>query len=1057
MDNWNRDQQNKHTEMTAQRRLRRRTGEAAEPSAEAEKPEVEWPVRPSEAAAPSAGDTAETPAAAEEAVKAPEAPEAEAPAAPERAETKADEAEQPPVRQAADSRVPPEARRMAAAPYGTSRPDAKRPGTRPMTAPNRPPVQAERRPAVRPVRPEGAAQARQPSRPVPEDKRRLGIGYSPGRMAEGMTQQLPVQDESREAYYQRDARAYLDKKKQPFRRDAGRPAPERPGHTGLKIIVALLVVAGIALTILMIMQSRKKAAPAETQNAAVISFDLPDTKDRIAPTDLTFSAVTEAEVEDIRLRADNGAEVNTEASHVDTTVGRIWMMVMHLKDGFSGNVALQIFRNEEEGWIDTSHQIKLEVEGPIATPTPAPGDAEPTVTPTMNGEVIFADDAPEETEAPQEEETDAAQEGEDAGTEENADADGNAGAEADGEGEAWPGDETDGESEATPEENYGEDSVEEVEPLEELPWDGSDGTTPAPEEDIGSDGTLKIPDLTPTPEPEEEPEATVTPPLTAEAVPEANPDIITNITIYTGNKKEKDYVRPAKDLVHMPVADEYTTKKLGVITFRGDNFRRNAAVGTQAAAPEELKILWDVDAGSAKGEKQTYYGYGWTGQAAIARWSTQVRTASNLNDTKLEKSALKEVIIAGLDGNIRFLDLEDGSLTRNSIKVGFPMRGTPSLDTRGAPFISVGQFARKMKGKQGKIGLRLYNLYSQKQMTLIDGLDGKQHRPVNNIGSFETSALIDRTSDTLITAGTNGALYLISLDSNFDYKAGVYQISPTITMMTSKVRNQKNKALAAIESSPAAYDKYVYYADMGGVLRCVDTDTLYPIWAVETGDAVMAAVALDLTADRQLNLYTANMLANRRRGDGQIQIRRYDALSGREAWCTDIGVFKGKKDNDDVGAKASPVIGQNGLNDLVYFTVTGLSEEGRGALGLGEDVAALIALRKEDGSIAWVFGMESRSESSPVAVYDTEGNGWIIQCEQDGTIHLLDGLSGREISSLKLDEGAEIEASPAVYSNVMVIGTTGKDGSKVYGIEIRNALSGNRKETGGDEEDSGGT
>jgi len=221
---------------------------------------------------------------------------------------------------------------------------------------------------------------------------------------------------------------------------------------------------------------------------------------------------------------------------------------------------------------------------------------------------------------------------------------------------------------------------------------------------------------------------------------------------------------------------------------------------------------------------------------------------------------------------------------------------------------------------------------------------------------------------------------------------------------------------------------------MGGVLRCVDTNTLTAVWAAETGDSVMAAVAMDLTESRELNLYTANMLNNRKKGTN-IQIRRYDALSGHEDWCTDIGVYKGKKDKDDVGAKASPVIGQHGLNDLVYFTVTGLSDEGREQLRLGgEEPAALIALEKDTGRIVWAFGLSSRSESSPIALYNDEGRGWIFQCEQNGTIHLLDGLTGTEVSSLQLQ--AEIEASPAAYNNVVVIGTTGKGTSYVYGIRV---------------------
>ena len=105
----------------------------------------------------------------------------------------------------------------------------------------------------------------------------------------------------------------------------------------------------------------------------------------------------------------------------------------------------------------------------------------------------------------------------------------------------------------------------------------------------------------------------------------------------------------------------------------------------------------------------------------------------------------------------------------------------------------------------------------------------------------------------------------------------------------------------------------------------------------------------------------------------------------------------------------------------------------------GEEKSALIALYKDSGKIAWVMGMESRTESSPVAVYDGDGNGWIIQCAEDGNIYLADGLTGTETGSMKLD--AEIIASPAVYNDTMVIGTTGKGTSFIYGIEIQTTRS----------------
>ena len=576
------------------------------------------------------------------------------------------------------------------------------------------------------------------------------------------------------------------------------------------------------------------------------------------------------------------------------------------------------------------------------------------------------------------------------------------------------------------------ETPEPAEEPEELP--AVTETEEIPEEPAEEERVTPVPTeiTTPTPTPKPTAAPTATPPLTAEADESANPSLITTSQVYVGGKLQKEYNRAAKEVIRMPVADEYTKKPMGVMTFRGDNFRRNAACGTVSGA-EGLSVAWTAETGSARGANISYYGVGWTGQAAIVKWSKEVREKSNIYDEKKTVSGLKEVIVAGLDGAIRFLDLSDGKLTRNSIKLTYPMRGTPSIHPSGFPYMNVGQFARKMKVKTGKIGLRQYNLYTQKELALIDGLDGKMHRPFNNVGSFETSSLIDRTSDTVITAGTNGMLYLHALNSDFDYQAGVYKTAATTVVLRTKTKGEKD-ALTAVESSIAAYDKYVYYADMSGVLRCVDTDTLKTVWAVKTGDAVKAAVALDMPMSRELNLYTANMLENRK--TGKVQIRRYDALSGLEAWTTEIGTAKEKNSSAEVGAKASPVIGQNSLRDLVYFTVTGLSDEGAKELGLsGGPKAALIALRKEDGSVAWAYGLGDRSESSPVAVYSSEGEGWLIQCDQGGTITLLEGLTGKVIDTLKLE--GQIEASPAVYNDMMVISTTGKGDTYIYGIKIR--------------------
>ena len=521
--------------------------------------------------------------------------------------------------------------------------------------------------------------------------------------------------------------------------------------------------------------------------------------------------------------------------------------------------------------------------------------------------------------------------------------------------------------------------------------------------------------------------------MTVTAAESADPALIATTQIYNGNKKVKEYARSAADQIQMPTLGEYTRTKMGILTFRSDAFRQNAATGT-VEGMNELELAWTAEAGSAKGSSGTmYYGVGWVGQPAIVKWSKEVREQSEMYDAKKEKTGLREVIVAGQDGRIYFLDLSDGTATRNSIKLGYPMKGSPSISPSGAPYMTVGQFARKMARGTGTIGLRQYNLYKMKEMTLIDGLDAKNNRPFNNIGSFETSALIDRRTSTLVTAGTNGLLYIIKLNPEFDYAAGVYQQSPTQVVLRTRAKGEKD-ASTAVEASVAMYDRYVYYADMGGYLRCVDTNSMAVAWAVALGDSVESTPALDWHGTDGLDLYTATELSLRKKGEAEIKC--FDALSGEERWSTGIGVQKDKKGKTIAGFRASPVIGQNGLSEYIYYTVNNLNDAGREILNLGGDVDnAVIALRKEDGRIVWSFGLSGRGYSPPVAVYDEKGNGAIIQCAGDGSIVMLDGINGKEKANYQID--GTIEASPAVYNNILVIATTEKNKNNIYGIRIQ--------------------
>lgn len=716
-------------------------------------------------------------------------------------------------------------------------------------------------------------------------------------------------------------------------------------------------------------------------NAQAMDFSAAPTQGT-APLEVAFTLTTTKAVTAVRVVDEQGKVLPTSTSvSVDNADSRSWMLNLSLEEGYSGQVWAQIQDGEE--WLDAGKALMLEILPPevsafVAEPT---ATAEPTDTPT-----------PAPTEEPTLEPTEEPT------------------AEPTEEPTTEPTESPALEVTATP--TIAPTEVPTMEPTEE--------PTPEPTEE-------------PTPEPTAEPTPDPTPELVAQAAEEADPSLVATTVIYNGKTKLESYDRAVEDRINMPAGDSYITQPYGVMTYRSNAFRQNAAVGNVGNITT-LNLAWTAEAGSVKGVSQTYYGIGWTGQPAIVKWSREVREASNIVEEKRNVKALKEVIIAGMDGKIYFLDLADGTPTREVINVGYPMRGTPSVHPLGYPVMSVGQYARKMASGTGKIGLRFFNLLNQKEVYRIDGLDGDLDRPYYEVGAFDTSALIDPVSDTMITAGTNGMVYLTKLNTTFDYNAGTISIEPESIVMKSKKKGQQDKT-TSVEASVAAYGKYMFYGDLSGLVRCVDTNSLETVWAVDTGDQVEASLALDLDEQYGLWLYSANTLQNRSKGD--VTITRFNALTGEKSWELSIGSQKNTKTKKITGAMASPVVGQNELSDLVIYTLSNLSKEGAQSI-FGQEASAVagatIAISKQTGQVVWAKELDSYSYSSPVAVYSETGKGWVIQASGAGTLYLMDGLTGEVLHTLEVE--GTIEGSPAVYGNTLVIGTTGKKTSFIYGITL---------------------
>lgn len=492
-------------------------------------------------------------------------------------------------------------------------------------------------------------------------------------------------------------------------------------------------------------------------------------------------------------------------------------------------------------------------------------------------------------------------------------------------------------------------------------------------------------------------------------------------SVMSGAAVLKDYRR--KFSIIAPNPDEYVYANNGIFTFRGDNFRRNAAYGTAQITTGRMDVIWSAELGSLNTESSgNVYGVGWGTQPAVVRWDTTVRGMMNLYDSKKNETALREVIFAAQDGKVYFLDLLTGEATRDVINIGFPLKGSVTVDTQSRPVIAFGQAISKLKKKSGAIGYYFYDLTDQSQLMFLNGRSSDKQKQYSSNGAFDGTGLFLYQSDTFVVAGENGLLYTITMNTDFDRQDGSVAVAEDIIYLRSKAKAQK-EARTSVESSIAMYDRYIYAADAYGIVKCVDSDTMSIVWAVDCGDNTDAAIALDKDESGNVSLYTGNTAYERTGKKKNVIIRRLDALSGAEKWNYEIKCAYDKSELS--GCKASPVIGQYSISDLVIFTVN-MTDEGK--------TSSVIAFDKESGEVCWQSELETTAISSPVAVYDQQGKAWIIQGDESGILHMYNGTDGTEISSLDL--GGKIQASPAVYNDILVIGTCSKGNARMYGIKL---------------------
>lgn len=500
------------------------------------------------------------------------------------------------------------------------------------------------------------------------------------------------------------------------------------------------------------------------------------------------------------------------------------------------------------------------------------------------------------------------------------------------------------------------------------------------------------------------------PAFTADHTPDSDPaNWETQWQIITNGQITESYTR--EDEIFFDSGDYFTLP--GVASFRGGNYRTDGSYGIADITTGEITTLWKTPVGYVS--DPVWGGCCWTGQPLVVQWDEETKAIMNLYEEKKAKADLVEGIYAKADGYVHFIDMDDGSYTRDPLRVGMAFKGSGALDPRGYPILYVGS-GLPASGKNPAMfaislidGSILYerSCYDEFSLRFWFGMDG--------------APLVDAETDTLIWGGENGLLYTIKLNTDYDPQAGTLTMAPEEPVMT-RYSNQYTRVgrNAGYESSVTVAENYAFIGDNAGMLHCVDLNTMELTWAQYIVDDINATPLFDYGADGNPYLYVAPSMDYSRYGS-ELPICKVDATNGEILWTHSMpcGTMTGVPG----GILASPLLGRTGsdMENLIVFSV-GCSptvKEGQ-----------VVALDKDTGEVIWQYETENYMWSSPVALYTEEGKGYIFQVDADGYCYLLEGATGNLVSSIHLD--CTVEATPVAFGNRILLGSR----TKMYLFEI---------------------
>ena len=511
---------------------------------------------------------------------------------------------------------------------------------------------------------------------------------------------------------------------------------------------------------------------------------------------------------------------------------------------------------------------------------------------------------------------------------------------------------------------------------------------------------------TPTPTPEPTPTPVGLPDFKPHSVDGTEPErLISSTAIMVDGEVVEEYESDYE--INFDLPERYTELE-GIVTFRGDNFRSGAAYGTASVSSKTLTKAWSKSTSGLSDSDGIYWsGSGWTGQPLIVKWPEATRkNISAMYDWAREKEGLVEVIYATLDGHVYFYELTSGEYTRDPLNLGFNYKGAGALDPRGYPILYVGSGVDSVNGRSR---VKVVNLIDNSVMFEFGHNETFANRGWH---MFDSSPLVSAETDQLIYPGENGILYIIHLNTKYNEQTGELSVDPDniVKWKYNGVRSGSRYWLG-VESSAAIINNYIFLADNGGNLMCLDLNTLKLVWVQDVLDDTNCSPVVDVEDGHPyIYISTSFHYGWRSYSTAEIPIFKIDAETGEIVWRTEYTCYTVQDLSG--GVQGTIAVGKNKLSDMIFVPI---------ARTPGASSGTLAALKKDTGEVVWEKETSMYSWSSPVDFYDADGNGYLLYCNSGFNMFLIDGKTGEQLDYMNL--GGNIEASPAMYGNYAVVGT----------------------------------